>query len=184
VIPPVTLVLTALVAAPVGGLASPSYRAREIAEARLGRALPLAPGVAVAAAETHPDREVRERAGKVVRAWGGAPPQGQAEQARPTTWPRMVWIDMMPANFPGRWEMVSELLAEARRQGTRDTGPPEWEDYRAATILLCERLYAEGWSEQRVTEFLNEMGQIEQQWIEDNKGRYGGLKQPERGPGA
>lgn len=92
----------------------------------------------------------------------------------PDYWPNVPWVDMLPtgAEWPDSHTKQSFYLKAARAAGSRCDGPPEWNDYRAATRLLLADLLRCGWSEQRIRNLLNDMRDNERTWIIEHGFRF------------
>ncbi|MGF1578462.1 MAG: hypothetical protein ACFCD0_03780 [Gemmataceae bacterium] len=165
-----TTVSTMVVVALIAQLGSPNYSARATARYHLSRMAPLAVDH-LKAAEKHPDPEVRRNAKQVLASYYNSQAPRLAQQTRPSNWPRLPWLDMLPANHPQRDRILAYYLPRAQKTIGRKAAP-EWEDYRLATQLYMEDLFRNEQRPDQVRQLLNSMADHERDWIRRNGTRY------------
>ncbi len=151
-------------------LGSPSYHNREHAMQALNQ---MAPAILpyLESARLHPDLEVSQRSSIVLTSYYEQAAEQLIKRARPTNWPRMPWIDMLPKDYPDRANVIEYFVAQARDKIGRK-GPPDWEDYRLATELLAYDLLLNQHTLDQTVEVLDRMAAEEQKWISENGKNY------------
>lgn len=92
-------------------------------------------------------------------------------RARPKNYPVLPWLDMLPDDYPGRWEILQGYLNEARLAVVQD-GPPHWQDYREATRLYLLHLQRQGFKAYQAVELLEQMVVHERAWIQKHRLHY------------
>jgi hypothetical protein len=108
-----------------------------------------------------------------------------ARKIRPTSYPRVPWISELPQDWPQRFQIGDSYHQRAldHPQGPRP-GPPDYNDYRFATVLMMEDLICiEKWTPEKLTKLLDQMVIGEKQWIaEHGKNCLPRIEEP-KGPG-
>ncbi len=159
-----------IVVALISQLGSPNYSERATARYHLSRMAPIAIGQ-LKAAEKHPDPEVRRHARQLVAAYYESQAPRLAKETRPSNWPEIPWLDMLPANHPQRDQILSYYLTRAQKEIGRSSAP-KWEDYRLATKLYMEDLFRNEQRPAQVRQLLDSMAEHERDWIRRNGTRY------------
>jgi hypothetical protein len=154
----------------ISQLGSPSFHKRELAMQALNQMAPLIVPY-LEAAHAHPDPEVARRVHLVLASYYEKAADHLLKEAKPTSWPRMPWIDMLPKDYPDRADVIEYFVALARDKIGRK-GPPDWEDYRLATELLMHDLLRRRHTLKQVVELLDRMAAQEQKWIAENGKNY------------
>ncbi|HZT82718.1 MAG TPA: hypothetical protein VFA26_20985 [Gemmataceae bacterium] len=106
------------------------------------------------AATRHLDPEVARRAAAVLEAF---------YDVRPTRYPVLPWIDMLPAGFADRQATIDCWLSRARGPAGWSYSP-DWPDYRYATSLYARELLRKGMPRSEVRRLLDEMAAVEQDY--------------------
>lgn len=109
---------------------------------------------AVEAATHHPDLEVARRATAALLVF---------YDIRPTDYPVLPWIDMLPGRVGDRQAIIDRCLAVVRPPGSGWSGP-DWPDYRQATAVYARELLRQGYPRHCVRRLLDEMVRQEQQY--------------------
>ncbi|HXG12290.1 MAG TPA: hypothetical protein VNK04_21220 [Gemmataceae bacterium] len=84
---------------------------------------------------------------------------------RPSRYPVLPWIDMLPAHCPDRQSIIDRTLGGARSLGGLGQGA-DWPDYRFATYLYTSELLRQGRSRRSVRQLLDEMVTLECEYRE------------------
>jgi hypothetical protein len=148
------------VASLIESLGDDRYTVRIEAQAQLERLLRSAQGHrfrdAVEAATHHADLEIARRAAAALEAF---------YDVRPSDYPVMPWIDMLPVNQPERQSTIDGCLRKVRPPGTWGYGS-DWPEYRQATVQWTRQLLQEGYPRHCVRQLLDEMVQQERHYRE------------------
>ena len=161
-----TMVAVALIAQ----LGSPDYRQRELATNQLVRFSPLAVPH-LQAAQSNKNPEIAIRSTFLLTTYYRKNAAQLTEKVRPNGWPHLPWMDMLPHDHPDRDSVVSQYLQRAQSEIGRH-GSPDWKDYRHATRLYVQKMFANGHSMKAVQATLNRMAKAESDWITANGKRY------------
>lgn len=151
-------------------LGSPRYRERERANELLHRLSPLAAPY-LKAAKQHNDLEIADRSYRILARYYAVRAEHLAEKTRPSEWPRIPWLDMLPDNHPDRQAVVQYYLAQAHEKNCAK-GPPHWDDYRLATKLYLQQLFRDQHDADKIRSLLDQMAASEKQWLIKNRDRY------------
>lgn len=154
----------------ISQLGSPQYRERARASHELYQMAPLVVPY-LEAARRHEDLEVSQRSTLILATYYESVADRVAESMKPSRWPRLPWIDMLPENHPDRKTVIDYYTQQARNRIGRK-GPPNWEDYRLATKLYMRELILERQRPQQVQHLLDRMVECECQWIRTNGKKY------------
>lgn len=159
-----------LLLAAIAGLGSSRYQERDQCQRLLTHFTATVADDLTAAADDHPDAEVRRRCQQLLDLHFQQTAKTKSATTLPKGWPRLPWVDMLPDSdeFCG----VSQHYLELARKVTGEKGPPDWEDYRYATRLLLEDLYASRRTALTVPRLLELMRDRERDWIREHGGRY------------
>ncbi len=154
----------------IAQLGAPRYRDRAEASHRL---LQLTPVVLpyLEAARAHPDLEVSRRSSIIVANYYGSVADQLAGKVKPAHWPRLPWLDMLPANHPNRKAVIDYYLHQAQQRVGR-RGPPDWPDYRLATQLYVYELFLDQHRPEEVQVLLDQMASAERSWLLQNRSKY------------
>lgn len=127
------------------------------------------------------------RAGTCLTSLVKEHPHWFAERLLPDNWPTLPWIDMLPEGFPERsevqskWLRMGSIVVAAERENTAEQDqpeidklrqPPHWQDYRVGTRLFIAWKLREGWTLPRVQTLLNQMRDMERDWIIEHRNNY------------
>jgi hypothetical protein len=162
---PLTLVLAwsvtvqeAQVACLIQQLGDERYAVRAAAHAALQQVLLSDYGhlyrVRVEAATRHRDREVARRAELLVEDF---------YNIRPSRYPVLPWIDMLPPSREDRQAIIDRTLGSARVVNSWNQNT-DWPDYRYATYLYASDLLRQGHSRKFVRQLLDEMAAQEREY--------------------
>lgn len=166
-----SLLLSCLLSCLVSQLGNPSFPMREKSHAALSRLLPLSLP-ALQQATRSDDVETAVRAGQLVKWHYQDTAHDKAAKAKPKDYPYLPWIDRLPKGYPDRQAVIYYWLAQVRIQGNYGGGAPHWEDYRLATRLFIEELYADPLTAGKVQSLLDGMVKSEILWIVANATNY------------
>jgi hypothetical protein len=147
------------VAALIRRLGDDDFEAREAASARLAEMVlaedtsrPVREALARARDYyrdlAHPDPEIARRAGRAAESYYGV---------KPTDYPVLPWLDMLPAGYAGREEVISRCL-ELSGGGWDGSG---WPGYRLATAYHVRELLERGTARKEVVALLDGMVKAE-----------------------
>jgi hypothetical protein len=92
-------------------------------------------------AEDNPCLEIATRARHLLGPWFERHADELVQLYLPAGWSGFPWIDSLPAEWPGRFEIVCELRGRAIAAGFKACAP-EWPCYREATRLWLRDLVA------------------------------------------
>lgn len=106
-------------------------------------------------ATRHRDPEVARRAGTLVEEF---------LDIRPTAQTTVPWIDMLPEKIDDRQRILDEYLARARTE-VGSHGPPEWHDYRLATVYFAQDRLRAGVPRSQLVFLLDEMADNEKRYL-------------------
>lgn len=138
-----------IVASLIAILGHDDFHRREAAQAALLKVGPLAHPQLLAARDYHPLPEVRMRCRRLFSPWYKENAQRLAESHG-----KLPWLCF------GDYDCESVFLKIAQKQiGVR--GPPEFEDWRLATRIYLEMLYARQCPEESIVDELEAMWQAE-----------------------
>ena len=152
-------------------LASPNYRDRETASVALERLLPHSLPFLESASRCK-DPEVSRRASLIVGRYYQRTAKVKAARVRASGYDKTPWIDMLPPEYPDRSATIQHYLGRVWETGNR-LGPAEdWRDYRQATRLFLEELYASPRGAESVPSLVERMKRVEYDWIKQNHKRY------------
>lgn len=151
-------------------MGSPRYREREIANCKLQQLSPLVIEHLKAARDLE-DAEISLRAAHLVARYFDEVADELSKRIRPTKWPRLPWLDMLPQDHPDRQQVIQQFVREAQERIGRK-GPPDWPDYRLATQLYVHRLFQMQHHPEQVRRMLDAMAEQEREWIIRNRNKY------------
>jgi hypothetical protein len=154
----------------IAQLGSPSYQKRELAMQSLHQMAPLILPY-LESARLHKDVEIARRSELVLVSYYEQAAAQFTKKARPSRWPCLPWIDMLPKDYPDRTLIVEYFLAQARDKVGRK-GPPDWDDYRLATELYLNYLFQKQHKLDDAIDLLDRMAGAEEKWITDNGKNY------------
>jgi hypothetical protein len=154
----------------IAQLGSPSYSKREQATQALTQLAPLIVPY-LESAKAHRDTETARRAKLILAGYYELAAARFTEKARPTRYPRLPWLDMLPRDYPDRTAIVEYFVTQARERIGRK-GPPDWEDYRLATQLYLHHLFLNQQPLDGAIELLDRMATSEEKWITENGKNY------------
>jgi hypothetical protein len=151
-------------------LGAPRYRDRAQASHNLYQLSPVVLPF-LEAARDHGDLEVSRRSTIILSTYYASVADRLADQAKPSHWPRMPWLDMLPPDYPDRKAIIDFYLQQAQTKVGRK-GPPDWPDYRLATHLYVRGLFLEQNRPHEVRRLLDRMAEAERSWLEQNGKKY------------
>jgi hypothetical protein len=102
----------------------------------------------------HSDLEVARRASAALDAF---------YNVRPSDYPVLPWIDMLPLNQAERQVTIDECLRRVRPAGSWGYGA-DWPEYRQATAVWTRQMLREGYPRHCVRQLLDEMVHLERQY--------------------
>jgi hypothetical protein len=155
------------VAALIGRLGDDDFAVREAASTRLGEMV-LAEGTskpvreALARARSyykdpaHRNPEIVRRAGRALECYYSG--------VKPTDYPVMPWVDMLPAEYAGRQEVISRCLELSGGGGDG----PGWPGYRAATAYHVRELLDRGTARKDIVALLDGMVKAERGYCQNS----------------
>jgi hypothetical protein len=119
-------------------------------------------------ARRHADPEIAFRADRLLTEYFSARADFLAPRILPTEYAALPWLDMLPADYPGRDTIIRGYLEQARME---QPGPNAggWSNYRRATLFFVRDQLAEGRSPGEVIQVLDLMVTQEKAWIDRNK---------------
>lgn len=159
---------------------APHYRQRERASAALTKLLPLAHSY-LEAGERSQDAEIAQRCRLLVDKYYQDTAEDKVQHSKPSHWPRMPWVDMVPSSYQGDY---THYLSRGQKKITAGMGQPEWEEYREGTRFLLRDLYAQRHTQAQVVEFLDAMVVNEIEWIKRFGKHYEPpITRPDKGAG-
>jgi hypothetical protein len=154
----------------IAQMGSPSYYKRQQAMQALDQLAPLVVPY-LKSGQQHPDVEVARRSEILLASYYEQAAAHFMTKAKPTKWPCLPWIDMLPKDYPDRALIVEYFLAQARDKVGRK-GPPDWDDYRTATELYLHYLFVNQNSLDHAIQLLDQMAGQEEKWIAENGKNY------------
>jgi hypothetical protein len=110
----------------------------------------------VEAATRHPDLEIARRAVILLEDF---------YSVRPSQYPVLPWIDMLPPSRDDRQIVIDRVLGSARTAGCWSQNA-DWPDYRYATYLYTAELLRQGYSRRVVRQLLDDMVAQEREYRE------------------
>ncbi len=109
----------------------------------------------IRSASAHPDLEIARRSQSILSCF---------YDVRPSAYPAIPYIDMLPANYPDRQGVIDFTLSRSRIGVTYWTADSDWPEWRAATRLLIKDLVDRGCPRSCIVAWLDIMVEEEKQY--------------------
>lgn len=152
----------------VANLGADQYRQRESATAMLHKIAPIVVQ-RLHVAERSEDREVATRARQILDQYYAANAPVWAANTLPSNYALLPWIAELPSEQP---EGIGQFYLQRARRLVGMHGPPDWQDYRLATKMMIEDLYSQRVPRERIILILNQLAEVEREWIAQNGQRF------------
>lgn len=161
------LLLDSMIIGLVADLGHPRYQKREEAAAAIRTLAPMAVPK-LEEARRHPDPEIAHRADRLLAEYYSARADYLAPRLRPTDYPCLPWLDMLPSDYPAREVIIRTYLEQVRNDAPGDS-TAGWSNYRRATLFFVRDQLSSGRSPTEVVQVLDQMVTQEKSWIDRNK---------------